>query len=261
VITFSVRAWSAWAPGIQSSEDWTAWARAPRVPELEGSPELKFIPAMQRRRFSRLSRMALQVAFDATPPELVTDVCSVFASRHGESNACVALLSDIARGQPISPTAFSHSVHNSQGGQFSIAAANGRPSSSIAAGTNTFCAGLIEAVGLCERHRPSPTLLVVADEPRPAILRDVDDELPAAFAVALLIDEGAQSAAPAFRLELGAAHADPPASEPRLPQALEFLAWMIEGKGRLEVPFERRSWIFERANPEPQTQRQPKRSS
>ena len=89
MITFSVRGWSAWAPGIQSSEDWASWARAPRVPALDGWPELKFIPAMQRRRFSRLSKLALQVAFDATPPELLADTCSVFASRHGESNACV----------------------------------------------------------------------------------------------------------------------------------------------------------------------------
>ncbi|HUR28430.1 MAG TPA: beta-ketoacyl synthase chain length factor [Planctomycetota bacterium] len=246
MITFSVRAWSAWAPGVESSEDWMQWARAPAVLPLEGSPELKFIPAMQRRRFSRLSRMALQVAFDVTPPELQADACSVFASRHGESNACVALLTDIARAMPLSPTAFSHSVHNTQGGQFSIAAGNGRPSSSIAAGTSTFCAGLIEAAAMCERHRPRPTLLVVADEPPPEILRDGDDELPAAFALALLLDVDVHPPAPAFRMELVAAPERSAKPAPRLPQALEFLAWMIAGEGKLALPFEDGSWTFQR---------------
>ena len=249
MITFSLRAWSAWAPGIASSADWTQWARAPHAPALEGSPELKFIPAMQRRRFSRLSRMALQVAFDATPPELLTDTCSVFASRHGESNACVALLADIARGAPLSPTAFSHSVHNTQGGLFSIAAGNGRSSSSIAATTDTFCAGLIEALGICERQKPSPTLLVVADEPRPEMFSEFEDEVPAAFALALLIDEGERAGAPIFRMELGEARATSASNAPRLPQALQFLAWMLASKEPLALASGKRSWIFQRSSP------------
>ncbi len=246
MISFSIRAWSAWAPGIQSSEDWLEWARTPCAPELSGSPELKFIAAMQRRRFSRLSRMALQVAFDATPPELVTDTCSVFASRHGESNACVALLSDIARGMPLSPTAFSHSVHNTQGGLFSIAAGNEQVSSSIAATTDTFCAGLIEALGICDRQRPRSTLLVVADDPPPEMLHDADGEIPAAFALALLLDEGANALGASFRMELGDVRTLAQADAPRLPQALEFLAWMLVGKSSLALPFGRRSWNFQR---------------
>ncbi|MEO6709671.1 MAG: beta-ketoacyl synthase chain length factor [Planctomycetota bacterium] len=245
MIDFSIAAWSAWAPGIPASEDWQAWARAPHAPALEGSPEMRFIPAMQRRRYSRLSRMALQVAFDATPPELQADVSSVFASRHGESNACVALLSDIARAVPISPTAFSHSVHNTQGGLFSIAAGNGRPSSSIAAGTDTFCAGLIEALGICERRRPGFTLLVVADEPRPELLGGVDLEVPVAFALALLLDLGVSARSASFRMAPGEPRATVP-REPRLPQALEFLAWMLCGGDQLELSGGRRSWNFRR---------------
>jgi len=246
MITFSIRAWSAWAPGIQGSDAWLEWARAPRAPELSGSPELKFLPAMQRRRYSRLSRMALQVAFDATAPELLSTTSCVFASRHGEAQACVELLSDIARGMPISPTAFSHSVHNTQGGLFSIAAGNAATSSSIAAGPSTFTAGLIEALGVCERRRPEPTLLVVSDEPPPEMLRGPADELPAAYALALLVDEGAQGLAPTFRMELGPASAASAPSAPRLPQALEFLAWMLAGRGELRFPCGQSSWVFQR---------------
>ena len=246
MIPFSVRGWSAWAHGIQSSDDWLRWASAPVAPRPGGAPELKFIPAMVRRRFSRLSKLALHVAFDATPPELLVDVCSVFASRHGESNACVALLSDIARQTPISPTSFSHSVHNTQGGLFSIAAGNGRISSSIAAEKNTFCAGLIEALGICERARPRPTLLVLADEPRPEMFSAFEDELPCAFALALLIESGVGSGAPGFRMEITGPCPMTSDSSPRLPQALEFLAWMLAGDRELVLPYGRRSWRFQR---------------
>ena len=244
--TFSVRGWSAWAPGIQSSDDWLRWAESPVAPSLEGTPELKFIPAMVRRRFSRLSKLALQVAFDATPPELVADVSTVFASRHGESKACVGLLSDIAQRAPLSPTAFSHSVHNTQAGLYSIAAQNGRISSSIAAGRDTFCAGLIETLGICERAPARPTLLVIADELPPEIFAEFQDEIPCVYALALLIEPGSVSGAQAFRIENSAAKLAVAERTPRLPQALEFLAWMLGDARTLELPYEKRCWRFER---------------
>ncbi len=246
MISFSVRGWSAWAPGIQSSDDWLSWAESPVAPGLEGTPELKFIPAMVRRRFSRLSKMALQVAFDATPPEQLADVSTVFASRHGEANACVGLLTDIARQAPLSPTAFSHSVHNTQAGLFSIAANNGRISSSIAAGRDTFCAGLIEALGICERAPARPTLLVIADELPPEIFGEFQDEIPCSYALALMIEPGLVRGAHAFRIENTAAKLVPADTLPRLPQALEFLAWMLGDKRSLELSDERRCWRFER---------------
>ena len=249
MISFSVNGWSAWAPGLAGSDEWLKWARAPEVPALSGAPELKFIAAMTRRRFSRLSKMALQVAFDAAPPELLADVPTVFASRHGEANACVALLSDIARNMPLSPTAFSHSVHNTQGGLFSIAANNGRTSSAIAAMEHTFCAGLIEALAISERENSRPTLLVVADEPAPGMIRGATDELECPFALALLVEPTAGRAAPGIRMEFAPGAAPVPASHgaaPQLPQALQFLAWMLAGRGALEFPHGAMSWRFQR---------------
>lgn len=226
MIRFGVRAWSAWAPNVQSQSQWRDWAAMPRPLELEGMPELAFVPALQRRRFSRLSRMALQVAFEATPPSMIGDVSTVFASRHGEATTCVALLSDIARELPLSPTAFSHSVHNAQAGLFSIQARNGRTSSSIAAMRDTFCAGLIEAFGVCERRPDAPTLLVQADEPRPAMFSEFEDEIPAVYAVALLITID-RDASPAFGFEIVDARAAAPSLTPRIPEALQFLAWVL----------------------------------
>jgi hypothetical protein len=245
MIRCGIRAWSAWAPGLATNDDWLQWAGSPSAPDVQGAPELKFVPAMVRRRFSRLSKMALQVAFDATPPELLADVGSVFASRHGEASACLLLLADIARGTPLSPTAFSHSVHNTQSGLFSITAGNGRAASAIAGGRHTFCAGLVEALGLCERHPGQPTLLVVADEPIPEAFRGFADEESCSYALALLIEpEGGASTG--FELDFAVA-APPAANAPRLPQALEFLAWMLAGREALVLPFGSRGVRFTRA--------------
>lgn len=247
---FEVRAWSAWAPGLATRDEWLQWAREPVPPPRAGAPELKFVPAMVRRRFSRLSKIALQVAFDATPPELLTDVCSVFATRHGEANACVSLLSDIARGTPLSPTAFSHSVHNTQSGLFSISAGNGRTSSAIGAGRQTFAAGLIEALAVGRRNPEHPTLLVVADEPFPEVFQDFEDELPCAFGLALLLEPGS-GARSRFALEFPGSAPGRAASVRELPQALRFLAWMLEGQGDLELGLGGRSLRLSRAAPPP----------
>ncbi len=246
MIRFTVKAWSAWAPGLENTEDWRRFAREPVLPALDGTPVLMFVPAMQRRRFSRLSRMALQSAFASCPTELLTEASTVFASRHGESEVCLALLRDIAQRLALPPTKFSHSVHNAQAGLFSIAAGNGRPSSSIAGQQDTFCAGLVEALGLCQRHRPHPTLLVVADEPIPAIFRAFEDELPAAFAAAWLVEEGIGAAGMPFEMRLSEPLANTADTTPKLPGALQFLAWMLGEEDSLALTRGRRSWIFRR---------------
>lgn len=234
MIRLGIRGWSAWAPGLSTRDEWLGWAANPFVPATEGAPELKFVPAMVRRRFSRLTKVALQVAFDALPPELAADVPSVFATRHGEANACVTLLSDIARGTPLSPTAFSHSVHNTQSGLFSITAQNGRTSTAIAGGRDTFAAGLIETLGMCERHGGGPVLLVVADEPMPSVFRAFADEPPCTFGLALLVELG-DALRPGFSVEVPAPPgAVTPGDTGELPQALRFLEWMLAASGSTE---------------------------
>jgi hypothetical protein len=246
LIRFTIQSWSAWAPGLETAEDWRRFARDPIIRSLDGAPAVKFVPAMQRRRLSRLSRMALQAAFDACPPELRSQVSTVFASRHGESELCVALLSDIVRDLALSPTQFSHSVHNTQAALYSIEAGNGGPSTSVAAQQDTFCAGLVEALGLCRRHRPLPTLLVVADEPWPKVFRSFDDELPASYGAAWLVEEGLGSEGMSFEMELVPSAAPVHDASPRWPDALLFLAWMLGDETEFTLARGPRNWCFRR---------------
>lgn len=228
--TCRILSWAAWAPGLDTREQWRAWARAPQPPPLEGVPEVRFVPAMQRRRLSRLARMTMQVANELCPVEQLRDAGLVFASRHGELRTSVGLLTDIARDLPLSPTAFSHSVHNAPVGLVSIATANAQPASSIAARRGTFAAGLIETLALAERRRGRPVVLLAVDEPPPELLAHFADEACLTYAVALLVtmEAGPDELAITFA---------PTTGEPRdpheLPQALRFLAWWLTGGATL----------------------------
>jgi hypothetical protein len=237
LLRFTIQSWSAWAPGLENPDDWRRFAREPVIRSLDGAPALKFVPAMQRRRLSRLSRMAL---------ELRSHVPTVFASRHGESDLCVALLSDIVRDLALSPTQFSHSVHNTQAALYSIEAGNGGASTSLAAQQDTFCAGLVEALASCRRHRPEPALLVVADEPFPEIFKTFEDELPAAYGAAWLVEEGLGSEGMSFEMELVPSALPAHDGLPRLPDALLFLAWMLGDENELMLSRGGRNWFFRR---------------
>ena len=98
VINFNIAQWRAWAPGLESVSDWQAWSRQPVVlPDSDAAPDVSFLPAMQRRRLSRLARMAFSVGWPLA--EGRQDLPLVFVSRHGETPRTVDILSDLAAEQ------------------------------------------------------------------------------------------------------------------------------------------------------------------
>ncbi len=134
----------AWSPEYQQQQDWQQWQSSNCA--LDDSdriaPKLPQVAAMQRRRFSRLSKMMLEAAFQAEAP---SQCRSVFASRHGELNRTIELLQDIIARQPLSPMGFSQSVHNTASGLFGIVTGNTGASTSVAAGTDTLSQAMLEA--------------------------------------------------------------------------------------------------------------------
>lgn len=168
-----VEQWAAWAPGLASQDDWRAWLRDPQpLPaDAPASPPLPEVPAMARRRIDPLGRAALQVAYwaqqdvDAT---LLTAMPLVFASRWGELARSITMLQELAQGEALSPTAFSHSVHNAIGAQYSIQRGITANVSAVAAGEVSAAAGWVEAQALLATGAPA-VLLTVFDAPLPAL--------------------------------------------------------------------------------------------
>jgi hypothetical protein len=203
-----VRACAAWAPGLPDADAWRRFATEGGKIAHAGAPDVSFVPAMLRRRCDLLSRMMLAVAHACAADACVAldRVPSVFASRHGSFATAIALLEEVARGESLSPFAFSHSVHNAQAGLFSLQAQNRAPSVAIAAGAETFAAGLLEAL-LQVSRADAPVLLVAGDETVPEAMLPISDHAPPPHAVALLLAQDGPG--PRLTLELQAADAGP----------------------------------------------------
>lgn len=231
MIPVHLEKWAAWAPGLEDAQAWLGWCAAPREVGAEGRPEASFLPALLRRRCSALTRIMLTVAFECCSEEERAQVVSVFASRHGNINESIELLERLAHKLPLSPTRFSHSVHNAQAGLFSIAAGNRRASSSVAAEEETFGCAWLEALTFLERFPEAPVLLVMAEVPLAPVFAALVDEPLASYGLGLLLT----SDGPGSRLGFGISAANGSASRAPWPDALEFLRWLESPEPRLAL--------------------------
>jgi hypothetical protein len=240
-----VEAWAGVAAGLPIDVDaWGAWARAPAPLSGEASPDVKFLPAMQRRRCDGLSRMMLAVANACCPENDRSEALSVFASRHGSFGTTVSMLEKLAKDEPLSPTQFSHSVHNTQAGLFSIWAGNQQLAQSLASRNETFEHGFLEAVCLLERSGGRPVLFVTGDEALPEPVARLSDDPDPPYAVGLLLrrEQADAGAALDFSLE----HGDVGREALQWPKAIEFLRWWLGDEERLVLGTSPRRFVFRR---------------
>ena len=100
----------------------------------------------------------------------------------------LSLLQSLAVGDPVSPTGFGMSVHNSLAGMLSIVSKNPSAQTAIAAGGESFCLGLLEVLTWLKEDPSSPVLLLHADETLPDFYAPFQDPEVPLCALALLID-------------------------------------------------------------------------
>ena len=105
--------------------------------------DLSQIPMMMRRKLSPVGKIALSTILQCFDGE---DVRLVYASRYGELERVVKLIKQEHEENEISPAGFSFSVHNSTIGLFSLINNLHSSYNSIAAGEESFSAGLLDAV-------------------------------------------------------------------------------------------------------------------
>jgi hypothetical protein len=240
-LSFCVRAWAAWAPGLQRRADWLAWAHVPRLPCGEETPELTDVPALQRRRLSRLGRAAVQVAIEAQQGR--SDIPMVFASRYGDVGRALTAIEALEAGEPLSPAVFAGSVHNAIGAMHSILGPWRQNLVCVAAGAANAAAGLIEAAGLLA-DGASEVLLTCYDEPLPPGYSVFADAAPALYAWAWVVASPA-AGEPALHLArtAWAGAADACAS---LPPDLQVLHWQLSGEPKLDQHDGALAWRWSR---------------
>jgi len=142
---------------------------------------IEHIPAMQRRRLSRLAKLALNSAMQTLDTHDVDYI--VWVSQYGDEAKTLNILADVLREQTPSPTQFSTSVHNAISGLYSILCQDATPATSLAGSWND---GLIEAYAwLKARPEVGQVLLVYYDEALPDIY--IEHQPFAAFAMVAMI--------------------------------------------------------------------------
>ena len=188
VTSFNISAWNAWAPGLADADDWHRWAQRPFAPTEDAQPDVSFLPALQRRRLSRLARMAFYVAWPLAEAYQAPQPL-VFVSRHGETPRTFALLSELAERQPLSPTNFSLSVHNAIIGQWSIMRGDHSEMTALAGDADGFEHAVMEASLLLAEGAPS-VLVVIAEELPPPAYEGWINDVPFPYAVALRLTRG-----------------------------------------------------------------------
>ncbi len=220
-IHFSVLRWSSWASSLGATQ-----CKGPELPE---------VPAMQRRRLSRLSKIALRVALDLDAPG--ESLSTVFASRHGELTRTLALLSECVDGNDLSPTQFSQSVHNTSSGLFSILRQLTTPSTVVTAGAMTLPMAVIEAV-LQSQRQQQPVLLVYADEPVPELFDDYVDEPQQSLGLALVVDAKGREY---MAMARSVADAAPPVAHP----AVQFEQMLAASQSGLSCRLGQSAWCWQ----------------
>ncbi len=175
VVDFVVQEWNAWAPGLSSHQDWHDWLshQAFAPPEKAALPTTT--PKILQRRLSPLGRAVFNVAAPCLHNGRPLPV--IFSSAHGEVNKSLEMLKSMQRGEEVSPTAFSLSVHNAIAGLFSIAYDCRQEITVIAPGQEGIAPAFIEALGVLQERSNDEVLMVLYDEP----LADFYPSLPFAL--------------------------------------------------------------------------------
>ena len=168
-----VRSVSVWGPGLQG---WTASQPILRGAQdyvaSEANPPLPtLLSATERRRTGLVARLALSVAQQASEMAGIAPgaIPSVFATANGDGTVVHSILGALAAGEPVSPTQFHNSVHNTAAGYWSIATGSQQPTNCVACHDSTAAAALLKAVAEV-RTTCRPLLLCVYDLPLPAPL-------------------------------------------------------------------------------------------
>lgn len=215
--------------------DWKAW-----TPAHDAQPDVSVIPPMLRRRLSPIGRAAMSVIMPLAQTHGAMPL--VYVSRHGDLNRTLGLLEELAKGEPMSPTAFSLSVHNATAGLFSIQQGLTHNITALSGGAQELVPGLLESLGLCSLPMPQ-VLCVFCDETPPPIYQHQVNQPAQPYALALVIGVGGT-----WQLEnLGQCDATLAGSP--MPQALQ-LVELLQGAGAgLTLPSTGSNWHLRRCQP------------
>lgn len=211
---------------------------------------MRFVPPLLRRRCGDGARAMLHVAERCCPEPLRSRVSCVFGSRQGPIGTTTELLDQVTGSGPVSPALFTHSVHNTHLGLYSLWTHARGAGSSVAAGAETFATAFLEAACALHRSPGFPALLVVGDERYPPRLDAAAGHAHGTYAVALLL-ERAEGSAVGEILHFACQETAEEPTAGDLPDALAFVRFWLAGERTLRLVHDQRAWLWmRRSEPE-----------
>lgn len=229
-ISFAIQEIVSFLPGVKSAEELEKWLNNPSSSTQTDVVSFnRLIPAIISRRLDKGSLFAAEAAAKISEHDSPTYI--IFSSRHGELAKGEKILTAINQGSEVSPADFSHSVHNSASGIFSIAKHITAPITSIAAGEDSFHCALIDAVAALEDGAQG-VLVVDFENILPPLLGRSFPHAPQSFcyAIGILLKTGTEfSFSPSFSRNratlLKSCHIQ--SSGYKLPSSLQFLRYSL----------------------------------
>lgn len=231
--------WQARAPGLSDPAHWLDWARSTgEIDSAAPQGKLTALPMMTARRLSSGSKLAVECGLSMLKNHAIDAV--LYTSRHGELERNYRILEALAKQQPVSPTDFALSVHNSAVGNLTIVAQQPIVSSSLSAGKDTFQQGLLEVVSLLQAGYKR-VLMVDFDGAVPAFYHhDLQASMPTwAYAAAFVFEAGTQLSC--------TTRAGGDEAETGLPQSLTFLRHYLNQDREFTVSGEVAQWCWSHA--------------
>ena len=220
-VRLAIRGIGVLGPGLagwEAARDVLA-GKAPWRDEAPASPDVRELPATERRRVNAASRWAIAVAREATASlgtAATAPISAVFASADGDGEVLDQTLAALASPDPsLSPTLFHNSVFNAPVGYWSIATHSTGWTTMICAGEGSAAAALAESASQA-RVTGGAVLCVCMDLGYPARLAGLHPTARS-FACALLLDAatnggeafGSLAIGTSATVEIGPAAGDP----------------------------------------------------
>ncbi len=234
---FIVKKWNAWAPGISCQKDWQQWHEHQRFIQAEKAAIPATVPKVFQRRLSPLARAVFNAAEACIDSDKSLPI--IFSSSHGEVNKSLEMLQSMQKGEEVSPTAFSLSVHNAISGLFSIVYANHQEITVIAPGQDGIAPAFIEALGLLQERHADEVLVVLYDEPLSDFYPSLPFALNAPAICALALKISLTGTGLRLQLNRSSAHRDD--GEHAL-QIFSFIKFLVADDKSLVLGNHRHSW-------------------
>lgn len=217
--------------------------------------DLSWIKAAQRRRLSSYAKMVLGCAYQShlllQSGDIKSALPTIFSTRHGDIHKTTSLLTDLAASEPLSPTAFSLSVHNAVAGMFTIFTENIEASNTISAGRETLLMALVDGYARLKSGLCSQVLIVHCDEALPEAYVPYKDEQQIDHALAFVMSlEPLNETAEA--IELSSSKGNDVELNGKLqlsaPIALAFLEWLQSQSDQVTFDIAGRRWHANKVN-------------